>query len=325
MATSIEEHGTPVQLNGIPVENGPYATPTPASSGFNDSNHKVEPEGAIESNNQSSSNNMMEMDDHTASNGLTTSNGHSELNSKVASNDHSQSANPHIAGARVLEGKVALVTGAGRGIGAGIARELALKGASLVINYSSSAGAAEAVVKELEQLGGKAIAIKANITKPAEIEHMFQQAVDHFGRLDIVASNSGMEKFVPLELTTEEDFDDVFNLNTRAQFFVGKAAYKHMNRGGRLILMSSIATGIGVPGHGLYAGSKCAVEGFTRCFAADFGSKHCTVNAIAPAGVKSDMWATNAWRYAPGCDKTSSIEQIEHALANGSPLKRCKL
>jgi 3-oxoacyl-[acyl-carrier protein] reductase len=222
-----------------------------------------------------------------------------------------------------LAGKVALVTGGGRGIGAGIAKELAKKGASIVINYANSSDASAKVVKDLQDSGTEAIAIKADITQPHEIDHMFEQAVAHFGHLDIVASNSGKEKFVALEDTTLSDYDEIFNLNTRAQFFVAKAAHKHFSRGGRLILMSSIAAGIGVPGHSLYAGSKSAVEGFTRCFAADFGSKGCTVNAIAPAGVKSDMWNQNSWRYAPGCNKNSTLEQIEEALANGSPLKRC--
>ncbi|MCJ1320626.1 Arp2/3 complex subunit, actin nucleation center [Xylographa vitiligo] len=222
-----------------------------------------------------------------------------------------------------LKGKVALVTGSGRGIGAGIAMELAKKGASVVIHYASSSGAAAQVVKDIEATGVSAVAIKAELTKLDEIESLFAQAVAHFGRLDIVASNSGKEMFVPLAQTTLEDYNEIFDLNTRAQFFVAKAAFQHLSPGGRLVLMSSIAAGIGVPGHSLYAGSKSAVEGFTRCFAADFGSKGCTVNAIAPAGVKSDMWSQNSWRYAPGCDKTSSIEQVEEALANGSPLKRC--
>ena len=222
-----------------------------------------------------------------------------------------------------LKGKVALVTGSGRGIGAGIAMELAKKGASVVIHYANSSGAAAEVVKDIEATGVRAVAIKAELTKLDEIESLFEQAVAHFGRLDIVASNSGKEMFVPLAQTTLEDYNEIFDLNTRAQFFVAKAAFQHLSPGGRLILMSSIAAGIGVPGHSLYAGSKSAVEGFTRCFAADFGSKGCTVNAIAPAGVKSDMWSQNSWRYAPGCDKTSSIEQVEEALANGSPLKRC--
>jgi 3-oxoacyl-[acyl-carrier protein] reductase len=222
-----------------------------------------------------------------------------------------------------LSGKVALVTGAGRGIGAGVARELAIKGCSgVVINYSSSSSSAEEVCRGIEELGVSATAIKADLTKPAEIQTLFEEAVKKYGRLDIVVSNSGMEKFKPLVETTEEDFDSVFALNTRAQFFVAKEALKHIETRGTLVLTSSIAAGLGVAGHALYAGSKCAVEGFVRCFAQDFGIKQCTVNGIAPAGVKSDMWNQNAWRYAPGCDKTSSLEDIEKALASGSPLKR---
>lgn len=227
------------------------------------------------------------------------------------------------AGQPELAGKVALVTGGGRGIGSGIALELAKKGASVAINYASSSKTADAVVEEIKAQGVQGAAFQADLTKVESIESLFRQVVAHFGQLDIVVSNAGTEKFVSLADTTLTDFNDVFDLNTRAQFFVAKNAYDHINPGGRVVLMSSIAAGVGVPGHSLYAGSKSAVEGFTRCFAADFGKKKCTVNAIAPAGVKSDMWMSNSWRYAPGCDQNSSIEEIEEALANGSPLKRC--
>ncbi|EAW14607.1 hydroxynaphthalene reductase arp2 [Aspergillus clavatus NRRL 1] len=222
-----------------------------------------------------------------------------------------------------LSGKVAVVTGGGRGIGAGIALELARRGASVAINYGHSAQSAQEVVDAIQAIGSKAAAFKADLTHVPSIESLIQQVVSHFGRLDIVVSNSGMEKFCPLEQTTVDDFNEVFNLNTRAQLFVARYAYEHIQPGGRVILMSSIAAGVGVPGHALYAGSKAAVEGFTRCLAADFGRKQCTVNAIAPAGVKSDMWRENSWRYAPGCDQGSSLEEIEKALANGSPLQRC--
>ncbi|OKL64420.1 hypothetical protein UA08_00429 [Talaromyces atroroseus] len=224
---------------------------------------------------------------------------------------------------RNLLGKVALVTGAGRGIGAGIALELAKRGAYVAINYSSSASSANQVIQSIEALGSRGAAFKADITNVDEIEDLFRNVQAHFGRIDIVVSNAGKEKFKPLSQTTLEDFNEIFDLNTRAQFFVTKTAHKYIEQGGRVILMSSIAAGVAVPGHALYAGSKSAVEGFTRCFAADFGEKLCTVNAIAPAGIKSDMWLANAWRYAPGCDKMSSLEEIESALANGSPLRRC--
>jgi 3-oxoacyl-[acyl-carrier protein] reductase len=222
-----------------------------------------------------------------------------------------------------LAGKVALVTGGSRGIGSGIVLELAKKGASVAINYAGNTAAADKMVNEVKALGVHAAAFQANLTKVDAIENLFREVVSHFGQLDIVVSNSGTEKFVSLADTTIDDFNAVFDLNTRAQFFVAKYAYDYIQPGGRVVLMSSIAAGVGVPGHSLYAGSKSAVEGFTRCFAADFGKKRCTVNAIAPAGVKSDMWLSNSWRYAPGCNKDSSIEEIEAALAGGSPLKRC--
>lgn len=191
-----------------------------------------------------------------------------------------------------LGGKVALVTGAGRGMGRAFALELAERGASVVVNYANSASAADVVVKEIESLGGKAVAIKADLTKVPEIKSLFQQALKAFGKLDIVVSNSGTEIFKPEEEITEEDFDHVFNLNTRAQFFVAQQALIHMERGGRIILMSSISVSLkGLPNHALYPGSKAAVEAFVKNFAVDCGPKRITVNAIAPGGVKTEMFS----------------------------------
>lgn len=177
-------------------------------------------------------------------------------------------------------------------MGRGFALQLADRGASVVVNYSSSSAAAESVVAEIEFLGSSAIAIKADITKVPEIRALFQQAIEHFGRLDIVVSNSGTEIFKAEEEVTEEDYDRVFNLNTRAQFFVAQQALIHMEKGGRIILMSSIAVGMrGVRNHAIYAGSKAAVEAFVRSFAMDCGHKKITCNAIAPGGVKTNMFS----------------------------------
>lgn len=190
-----------------------------------------------------------------------------------------------------LDGKVALITGSGRGIGRGIALELGQRGASVIVNYANTASGAQSLVKEIEVTGSKAFAIKADVTKPAEVARLFKEAIEHFGRLDIVVSNSGTEIFKAEDQVTEEDYDRVFNLNTRAQFFVAQSAYKNLQHGGRIILMSSVAaTMSGIPNHALYAGSKAAVEGFTRSFATDCGHKSITVNAIAPGGVKTDMY-----------------------------------
>lgn len=236
-----------------------------------------------------------------------------------------------------LAGKVALITGSGRGIGKGIALELAARGAAVVINYAKSADKAQEVVKEISKLGSKAIALQADVSKPDEIVKMFEQAHAHFGHIDIVVSNSGVEVWSKEEDITPADFDHIFNINTRGQFFVGQQASKYLGRGGRLILMSSIAAQLtGIPNRkyalpvntsslyhnlailcvvmvtrilyskcawltltsildALYAGSKAAVEGFTRSFAVDLGEKGITVNAIAPGGVKTDMFDENAW------------------------------
>jgi 3-oxoacyl-[acyl-carrier protein] reductase len=221
-----------------------------------------------------------------------------------------------------LDGKVALITGAGRGLGAGLARFLAERGASVVINYASSAKPALATVAEIEKNGGKAVAIQANITKVPEITKLFEEAMKAFGKLDIVINNAGMESFTPTTEVTEEQFDAVFNLNTRAQFFVGQHALKYLGEGGRIIFMSSIAAGLSVPNHALYAGSKSAAEGICRSIAADGGPKRITANAIAPGGIKTDMFEQNAWHYAPGATKETPISQIEAGIAKLVPLGR---
>ncbi|CAD0106212.1 unnamed protein product, partial [Aureobasidium uvarum] len=249
-----------------------------------------------------------------------------------------------------LHGKVALITGAGRGIGRGCAIELGRRGASVVVNYQSSKSSADEVVREIEATGSgaKAIAIQADVSKVAEIERLFQETKKHFGKIDIVMSNSGTESWDKTEEITEEKYDHVFNLNARAQFFVGQAAWKHLEDNGRLILMSSIAAGLlGVRDHALYNASKMAVIGMIKAFATDFGKRGITVNGVAPGGIKSDMFTSNAWHYIPnvrnieGIDITISTgdchnpssnvvgtpewpaEKIEKLMAEHCPLGRC--
>ncbi|KAL2037626.1 hypothetical protein N7G274_009571 [Stereocaulon virgatum] len=225
-----------------------------------------------------------------------------------------------------LTGKVALVTGASRGIGAGIALELGARGAFVVVNYVKGVDGANAIVSQIEALGSKAIAVQADVSKVPEITRMFEESKAHFGKIDIVCSNSGMESFDKTEDITEERFDLVFGLNLRAQFFVGQHAFKYCEPGGRLILMSSIAAGlISVGDHALYSGSKSAVNGITKSFAKDFGKKGITVNAIAPGGIKSDMFAQVAWKYIPGATGDWSAEKIENAMASACPLGRCAM
>ena len=206
-------------------------------------------------------------------------------------------AQPVLVQSASLHGKVAIVTGAGRGIGRGCAIELGKRGASVVINYQSSKAAADEVVAIIESngTGAKAISIQADVSKKSEIERLFSESKTHFGKIDIVMSNSGTESWDKTEEITEEKYDHVFNLNARAQFFVGQTAWKYLEDNGRLILMSSIAAGLlGVRDHVLYNASKMAVIGMIKGFATDFGVRGITVNGVAPGGIKSDMFTQNA-------------------------------
>ena len=255
---------------------------------------------------------------------------HAPKESEQTSNGHTSNRNPTDAYTShrptILVGKVALVTGASRGIGAGIALELGARGASVVVNYVKGLDGAKDIVSQIEAMGSKAVAIKADVSKVPEITRLFEDSIAHFGKIDVVCSNSGMESFDKTEEITEERFDLVFGLNLRAQFFVGQHAYKYCEPGGRLILMSSIAAGlISVGDHALYSGSKSAVNGITKSFAKDFGKKGITVNAIAPGGVKSDMFTQVAWKYIPGATGDWSAEKIENEMANACPLGRCAM
>lgn len=209
-----------------------------------------------------------------------------------------------------LDGKVALVTGAGRGIGAAMAIELGRCGAKVIVNYSKSSGPASKVVEEIKSLGSDAIAIQADVSQVSQTVRLFAEGVKAFGGLDIVCSNAGVVSFGHLSEITEEEFDRVFNINTRGQFFVAREAYKHLNSPGRIILMSSnTADSFTVPKHSLYSASKAAINTFVRCLAKDCGDKNITVNAVAPGGTVTDMFHETAKDYLPNSDHLSK-EQI---------------
>ncbi|KAL9109446.1 MAG: hypothetical protein Q9227_005954 [Pyrenula ochraceoflavens] len=222
---------------------------------------------------------------------------------------------------RNLEGKVALVTGSSRGIGAAIALRLAQHGAHVAVNYVSSASAAEAVAAKIRTHNVKSIVVKANVSHQPEIKAMFETVVAELGRIDIVMSNSGIEHFGAVPDVTGEEIDRVFAVNVKAQYFVAQQAYSHMADHGRLILISSISAQRGIPNHAIYSASKAAIQGMIKSLAYDFGHRHITVNAIAPGGIKTDMYTEAAAKYFPDGDKMTP-QEVDDALSKWSPLGR---
>ena len=189
-----------------------------------------------------------------------------------------------------LNGKAALVTGGGRGIGAAIARRLAADGAAVAITYVSSPDRAKAVVEEIEKAGGKALAIHAPAQDAAAVTAAVEQAAQVFGRLDILVNNAGIGAFGTIETLPLETFDDVFAVNVRAVFVATQAAVKHMGEGGRVITIGSInADRMPFPGGAAYAATKAAVQGLTRGWARDLGPRGITANVVQPGPVDTDL------------------------------------
>lgn len=182
-----------------------------------------------------------------------------------------------------------------------MALELGRRGAKVIVNYANSTESAEEVVQAIKKAGSDAVSIKANVSDVDQIVEMFAKAKQVWGHLNIVCSNSGVVSFGHVKDVTPEEFDRVFNINTRGQFFVAREAYNNLEIGGRLILMGSITgQAKGVPKHAVYSGSKGTIETFVRCMAIDFGDKKITVNAVAPGGIKTDMYHAVCREYIPG-------------------------
>ncbi len=192
-----------------------------------------------------------------------------------------------------LEGKVAVVTGASKGIGAGIAKALAAEGASVVVNYSSSKKGADIVVAEITEKGGKAIAVGANVSKKAEIEQLFAQAKKTYGTVDILVNNAGIYDFAPLESVTEEHFNKQFGLNVLGLLLTTQEAVKHFgDKGGSVINLSSIVGRNGFPGASVYSATKGAVNSITQSLSKELGPKKIRVNGVAPGMVETEGTAT---------------------------------
>jgi len=188
-----------------------------------------------------------------------------------------------------LAGKVAIVTGASKGIGAAIAKHLAAGGAAVIVNYASSKEGADRVVAEIESDGGKALAVKANMAKKAEIENLFAETKRAFGRLDILVNNAGLYEFSPLEDVTEEHFHKHFDLNVLGLILASKEAVRYFGSGGGSIInISSVASSAAPANASVYSATKAAVDAVTKSLAKELGSRNIRVNSINPGFTETE-------------------------------------
>ena len=185
-----------------------------------------------------------------------------------------------------LDGKVAVVTGASKGIGAEIAKQFAAEGAAVVVNYASSKQDADRVVDEITKRGGKAVAVQANVAKKAEVERLFSATKQAFGKLDILVNNAGVYEFVPLEEVTEKQFHTLFDVNVLGMLLATQEALKHFNSdGGSIINIGSLASSLTPPTAVVYNATKGAVDAITRTLAKELGPRKIRVNSINPGMV----------------------------------------
>lgn len=214
-----------------------------------------------------------------------------------------------------LQGKVALVTGASRGIGRAIAERLGQLGADVIVNYSSSEAAALECVAAIEASGVRAVAVKADIGKVSDIETLFARAIDVFGRIDVVVANAGIET-VGISGTdfTEEQFDRTFGINTKGTYFTLREAARHVNDGGRIIYIGSSTTGFPMPGHAVYGGSKVAPRFLVEVMAKELGRRGVTVNSVLPTVTEgAGVSATEV--------RPAAREFVERFVPRGRPVK----
>ena len=205
-----------------------------------------------------------------------------------------------------LDGKVAVVTGASKGIGASIALHLAAEGASVVVNYSSSKEGADRVVAEITKKGGKAVAVRANLADQADIRHLFARAKEVFGKVDILVNNAGIYQFAPLEEVTPELFHKMFDLNVLGLILASQEAVKQFGpEGGSIINISSVAASSAPPMTSVYSATKAAVDAVTRSLAQELGPRKIRVNSINPGMVETEGFR------AAGIDESDFRRQVE--------------
>ncbi len=222
---------------------------------------------------------------------------------------------------RKLEGKIALITGGSRGIGAAIAKRLAADGAAIAITYAKDTNAASAVVKAVEKSGGKAIAIQADAADAEAIKAAVEKAVATFGRLDVLVNNAGTAIPKPFEEATLEEMDRVIAINVRGVFVATQAALKHMKSGGRVIMIgSAVGERVAAPGLVPYAGTKGAVKMFTQALAREIGIRGITVNNVQPGPIDTELnpaagdWAVPQ-RAATALDRYGHVDEVAALVA----------
>jgi 3-oxoacyl-[acyl-carrier protein] reductase len=188
-----------------------------------------------------------------------------------------------------LKGKVAVVTGASKGIGASIALHLAAEGASVVVNYATSRQGADRVVGEISKAGGKAVAVQADVSKQAEVKRLFDETLKAFGRVDVLVNNAGIYDFAPIEEVTAEHFHKQFDLNVLGLLFATQEAAKHIGpEGGSIINISSVVSTFTPPNGSVYSATKAAVDAITRSLSKELGPRRIRVNAVNPGMVETE-------------------------------------
>jgi 3-oxoacyl-[acyl-carrier protein] reductase len=187
-----------------------------------------------------------------------------------------------------LAGKVAVVTGASKGIGAAIAKSLALEGAAVVVNYASSKAGADAVVSAIAATGGKAVAVRGDVSKASDAQGLIDAAIQQFGRLDILVNNSGVYEFSPIEDFNEEHYNKIFKVNVLGLLLTTQAAVKHLGEGASIINIGSVVSSLTPPNSAVYTGTKGAVDAITGVLAKELGPKKIRVNSINPGMVETE-------------------------------------
>jgi 3-oxoacyl-[acyl-carrier protein] reductase len=211
-----------------------------------------------------------------------------------------------------LKGRIAIVTGSSRGIGKAIAIRFAAEGASVIINFMAGAKEAEAVVEEIARRGGSAAAVQADASTPGGVAALFDAAEMNFGPANVLVNNAGisLHKLIPISEVSDEQFDRVFSVNCRGVFVSLREASRRMPDGGRIVNISSTLTAMPLAGYSVYAGSKAAVEMFTRILAKELEGRNITVNAISPGPVDTELF------------NRGKTEEVKRRLADMAPLKR---